>query len=257
MKTAMSNLIISTTPTLEIGTITNYYGIVTANIVLGTNALSDMVASLTDFFGGQSGTYQNKLDVIYNDVIKAIEVKVTRRSPKVNAIVGFHVDFNEISGKGKQMFFATAMGTMCHVEIATPNQDHLDPDPSPQSVSEEEILITQQCEKIKRLIADEQHNYILDWEFILNHNLPQLAFALTDKLIKYYHYNQPTYYHEILSNYTSYFKKLPEDFAFAIVFDKLKDEAVLQYSLAKERKLFDAKKVLGMIKDGNLHNAIH
>ena len=56
----MRNFLVTTTPILDGIKITDYLGVVNANIVIGANFFSDFAASLTDFFGGRSGSYQNK-----------------------------------------------------------------------------------------------------------------------------------------------------------------------------------------------------
>lgn len=102
-------MIITTTNTVEKYTIEQYLGIVNANIVIGTNLFSDIAASLTDVFGGRSGTYQNKLNLIYNQVVKELESKA--RVLNADAILGLHIDFDEISGGGESMFMISASGT--------------------------------------------------------------------------------------------------------------------------------------------------
>lgn len=80
-----------------------------ANVVLGTNFFSDFAASFTDTFGGTSDTYQGKLDKIYNEVIEKLSKKTLAIG--CNAIIGFKIDFDEISGKGVSMFMVNAVGT--------------------------------------------------------------------------------------------------------------------------------------------------
>lgn len=40
----MSKILFTTTPTVEVGKITAYYGIVNTSVVLGVNVLSDVMA---------------------------------------------------------------------------------------------------------------------------------------------------------------------------------------------------------------------
>lgn len=54
---------------------------------------SDFAASFTDFFGGRSGTYQNKLELIYNEATK--ELKEKAEALGANAIIGFKIDFDK------------------------------------------------------------------------------------------------------------------------------------------------------------------
>lgn len=57
----MHNIITTTTNTLEGCTIEEYHEPITANVVVVSNVFSDIAASWTDFFGGRSSTYEQKL----------------------------------------------------------------------------------------------------------------------------------------------------------------------------------------------------
>ena len=94
-------VIITTTPTLEGMPIKEYRGIINTNIVIGTNLFSDFAASFTDVFGGNSDTYQNKMNSMYSAAKKQMQDKAIRLG--ANAIVGYRTDFDEISGKGKSL----------------------------------------------------------------------------------------------------------------------------------------------------------
>ena len=110
----MKKFIITTTPTIEGHPIKAYLGAINVNVVIGTNFFSDFAASFTDVFGGNSGTYQRKMDAMYESAQKELEKKARRLG--CNAIVGFKTDFDEISGKGKSMFMLSATGTACEIE---------------------------------------------------------------------------------------------------------------------------------------------
>ena len=110
----MDKFIITTTPTIEGHPIKAYLGAVNVNIVIGTNFFSDFAASFTDVFGGNSGTYQRKMDDMYESAQRELQKKAKRVG--ANAIVGFKADFDEISGKGKSMFMLSATGTACKID---------------------------------------------------------------------------------------------------------------------------------------------
>lgn len=67
-------------------------------------------------FGGNSGTYQRKMDAMYEEAQKKLEKKAVRMG--ANAVVGFKADFDETSGNGKSMFMLSATGTVCKIENA-------------------------------------------------------------------------------------------------------------------------------------------
>lgn len=107
-------MIVTTTNNIEGYTVKRYLGVVNANVVIGTNLFSDIAASLTDVFGGRSGSYKSKLNTIYDEVMKELTEKA--KSYHADAIVGLHVDFDEVSGGGKSMFMVSASGTAVTLE---------------------------------------------------------------------------------------------------------------------------------------------
>ena len=123
-----NEFIMSTTNTIEGCPIKKYIDTICSNIVIGTNIFSDFAASFTDFFGGRSDSYRRKLEIIYGEASKALKQKALNLG--ANAIVGFRVDFDEISGKDKSMFMVSVSGTACIIEMNN------------KELSEEEIIRT-------------------------------------------------------------------------------------------------------------------
>lgn len=105
----------TTTNDFQNGKIVKYKGVVCTNVVVGTNIFSDFAASLTDFFGGTSGSYRKKLEYIYREAMDDLKVKA--RKLGANAVIGTRIDFDEISGKDKSMFMVSVSGTACVVEV--------------------------------------------------------------------------------------------------------------------------------------------
>lgn len=107
-------MVITTTNNIENRVVKEYINVVCSNIVIGANIFSDIAASFTDFFGGRSESYQSKLKSIYDEVTRDLIDKAS--SLGANAILGFHVDFDEVSGGGKSMFMVSASGTAVKTE---------------------------------------------------------------------------------------------------------------------------------------------
>lgn len=112
--TASRDILVATSSTLDGIKIKKYLHPVSAHIVAGTNVFSDFFGSLTDTFGGRSNTYQKQLSSLYNEAIERI--KYAAYAQGANAVVGLHVDLDEIAGKGKSMFMITAIGTAVIIE---------------------------------------------------------------------------------------------------------------------------------------------
>ena len=54
-------MILTTTPTVAGRTIIEYKGIVFGEVITGVNFIKDFGASLRNFFGGRSGSYEREL----------------------------------------------------------------------------------------------------------------------------------------------------------------------------------------------------
>lgn len=108
-----NNFIITTTNIIDGRPIEKYIDTICTNIVIGANIFSDIAASFTDFFGGYSNSYKNKLESIYKEAIKDLKTKAVNIG--ANAIIGLNIDFDEISGSGKSMFMISVSGTACYI----------------------------------------------------------------------------------------------------------------------------------------------
>lgn len=106
-------MLLSTTSNIDNYQIKEHYGIINHNIVIGSNLISDFMASFSDVFGGGSGTYRTKMDNMYKEMMQNLSFKA--ESLGANAIIGINIDFDEISGQGKQMFMLSAIGTAVKV----------------------------------------------------------------------------------------------------------------------------------------------
>ena len=54
-------MIVTTTPTIEGHTIKEYKGLVSGEVIFGMNFLKDFGASLRDFFGGRTDSYEKAI----------------------------------------------------------------------------------------------------------------------------------------------------------------------------------------------------
>ncbi|PKL12983.1 MAG: hypothetical protein CVV52_07915 [Spirochaetae bacterium HGW-Spirochaetae-8] len=107
-------MIFTTTGSIEGYQISEYLGLVSQSIVIGTNIFSDWLASIADIVGGQSKTYQKQLDHLYEIVIEDLKKKAILIGAR--AIVGLKVDFDELSGGNKSMFMMNAIGTAVKIK---------------------------------------------------------------------------------------------------------------------------------------------
>jgi len=133
----------TTTSSLEGWLIQHYKGPVAAHVVAGTNIFSDFFAGFSDIFGGRSGAYQEQLQRLYGYAVRALGQEAAGRG--ANWIVGLRVDFDEISGQGKQMFMVTATGTAVVAHPTVPDV----PAHSGEGVPWEEVRVERDLARLR------------------------------------------------------------------------------------------------------------
>ena len=101
-------MVSTTTPSIEGHDIIAYKGIVFGEVVAGVNVIKDMVAGLSNFFGGRSGTYEEELIQARQNAIREMEERAAQMG--ANAVVGVDVDY-EVLGADNGMLMVTASGT--------------------------------------------------------------------------------------------------------------------------------------------------
>ena len=164
----MSEIIITTTNSISGVEIEKYLGLVTTNLVIGTNVFSDFLASFSDFFGGMSGTYRNQLDLLYKRALDDLTNKANKK--RADAILGIKIDFDEISGQGKSMFMVSITGTAVRFKhnSVTAHKDCVTND----DLQVEIFLHRWSKRNVNAEISSS------DWDMIFDNNLCQLASAL-------------------------------------------------------------------------------
>ncbi|MGF1539001.1 MAG: YbjQ family protein [Pleurocapsa sp.] len=103
-------MIVTTTDTIQNRAIANYLGIVTAEVVYGTNVLRDFFAGIRDTIGGRTGSYER---VFEKGQLQAIE-ELKQRAQKLgaDAVVGIEVDTGTINVDERGvLLLVTATGT--------------------------------------------------------------------------------------------------------------------------------------------------
>ena len=101
-------MILTTTPAIEGNTIREYKGVVFGEVITGVNFLKDFAASIRNFVGGRSGSYENELVKARQNAMD--EMAERARSMGANAVVGIDIDY-EVLGADNGMLMVTASGT--------------------------------------------------------------------------------------------------------------------------------------------------
>lgn len=240
-----NTFLISTTNNIEGCPIKKYIGAICSNIVIGTNVFSDFAASFTDFFGGRSDSYKRKLEIIYDEAAKELKQKALNIG--ANCIIGFKVDFDEISGKDKSMFMVSVSGTACIVDYPeNANTNEFKSETVNQSDLDREIY--------RRTIVDSINNGIAisdNWiEFLLENPQVEIISKLLKKHASYY-----TVYDEEASKIEKLLLSYSKDKIVPIIYsDELIEHKSYRYIIMKG-KYFDAKSILKFL-DIDIHIAI-
>jgi len=106
-------MILSTTPTLEGKHITNYYGIVTGETIIGANIFRDFFAGIRDIVGGRAASYEKVLREAKNSALKEMSERAAEMG--ANAVVGIDLDYETVGSNGS-MLMVTASGTAVKIE---------------------------------------------------------------------------------------------------------------------------------------------
>ncbi|MCI0697084.1 heavy metal-binding domain-containing protein [candidate division KSB1 bacterium] len=106
-------MITTTTPNIEGKKITQYFGIVTGEAIMGANLFRDLFAGIRDIVGGRSGAYEKELSQARQIALQEMEAMAMQHG--ANAVVGVDLDY-EVLGAGNGMLMVTACGTAVKVE---------------------------------------------------------------------------------------------------------------------------------------------
>ena len=101
-------MILTTTPAVDGHRIREYKGVVFGEVITGVNFLKDFAASIRNFVGGRSESYESELVEARQ---KAMDEMAQRaRSLGANAVVGIDIDY-EVLGADNGMLMFNASGT--------------------------------------------------------------------------------------------------------------------------------------------------
>ena len=170
-------VILTTTTSFEGYEIAEYLGIITSQIVAGTNFLNDILAGLTDFVGGRSGAYQKQLTSLNNEALDILKTKAKKLG--ANAVVGVKIDYDEISGKNMQMFMVNASGTAVRIEKRA-KELNIEID---QIVSKESMSNLLNKQELIESINNRSFKFTPDnWEFIIDNQVQEVIPVIFDIL---------------------------------------------------------------------------
>lgn len=101
-------MLLTTTNTIEGKEITQYFGIVTGETIIGANVFRDFFASIRDIVGGRAGSYEEVLRKAKDTALQ--EMKEQAAQMGANAVIGIDLDYETVGDTGS-MLMVTAAGT--------------------------------------------------------------------------------------------------------------------------------------------------
>ena len=101
-------MILTTTPTIEGRTIVEYKGVVFGEVIAGVDFLKDIAASIRNFVGGRSASYEDELIKARSEAMA--ELRERAELMEADAVVGIDIDY-EVLGANNGMLMVTASGS--------------------------------------------------------------------------------------------------------------------------------------------------
>ena len=101
-------MLLTTTNTIEGRQITQYYGIVSGETIIGANMFKNFFAGIRDIVGGRAGSYESVLREAKEIAMK--EMSEQAKSMGANAVIGIDLDYETVGANGS-MLMVTAAGT--------------------------------------------------------------------------------------------------------------------------------------------------
>ncbi len=250
-----NNILITTTNVVENATIKEYMGIISTNVVLGTNFFSDFAASFTDFFGGFSSTYQNKLQIIYKEAIGELSKKAVNLG--ANCIIGLNIDFDEISGKSKSMFMISAIGTAVQIDTTEINSTNTK---SIGQISADAL----NKEYLKKMLTNNinlgAYPSEEEWNLLAVYDVSEISDKLFDLYLLTSKKSTDMMGEKgklLFKNFPQYYLRLNKNLQIDLAYSKLNgtnDKAVVDLIISN--KLFDAKSIIEVVKNNKIDIAI-
>jgi uncharacterized protein YbjQ (UPF0145 family) len=99
-------MILTTTPSIEGRTITEYKGVVFGEVVAGVNFIKDIKASIRDIIGGRSGSYEKELIKARSQALMEMEERA--RQLNADAVIGIDIDYEVLADS---MMMVSVSGT--------------------------------------------------------------------------------------------------------------------------------------------------
>lgn len=101
-------MLLTTTPNIQGREITQYFGIVSGETIIGANLFKDFFAGICDIVGGRASSYESVLKEAKESALREMSDQAARMG--ANAVIGIDLDYETVGANGS-MLMVTAAGT--------------------------------------------------------------------------------------------------------------------------------------------------
>ena len=107
-------MLVTTTNVVEGRKVTQYFGLVSGEAIMGANIFKDIFAGIRDIVGGRSASYEKELRKAKD--IAIAELIENAKAMGANAVIGVDLDYETIGGGTGNMLMVSASGTAVIIE---------------------------------------------------------------------------------------------------------------------------------------------
>ncbi len=107
-------MLMTTTDVLQGVEVQEYLGIVTAEVVFGSNALRDFFAGIRDFIGGRTGAYEQLFEKAQAESLGELEKRAKRMGATAVIGINFNTSTINVDQQGV-LVMVTATGTAVRI----------------------------------------------------------------------------------------------------------------------------------------------
>ncbi len=107
-------MLVTTTNVVEGRKVTQYFGLVSGEAIMGANIFKDIFAGIRDIVGGRSASYEKELRKAKD--IAVAEMMENAGAMGANAVIGVDLDYETIGGGSGNMLMVSASGTAVVIE---------------------------------------------------------------------------------------------------------------------------------------------
>ena len=100
-------MLLTTTNNIEGKKITQYYGIVSGETIIGANVFKDFFAGIRDIVGGRAGSYESVLREAKDTALQEMSEHAARLG--ANAVIAVDLDYETVGGSGSMLIVTAAV----------------------------------------------------------------------------------------------------------------------------------------------------